>query len=168
MARRRSAALLLLGLLAACRSVDPGLGLTPGEPTPQAMAPVSTAPSAAEPIQFLPAVGIPADKAQLLSMSLGEAARTANVTILPAAEGIAPRRLKGYLSTVDGASGEVVVYVWDVVDPGGERISRIQGQVETGGSGTSWSGVGEATLREIASRTIAALGPSSASLATSD
>ncbi|GGE19153.1 hypothetical protein GCM10011390_42930 [Aureimonas endophytica] len=154
----RAAPLVLLAL-AACRSVDPGLGI--GTPEPAPAAPAAAAPSAAgaEPIQFLPVVGMPADKAALLSEALAKSAAAARIPILGSEAGPAAHRLKGYLSAVRDEQGTLVIYVWDVVDPAGERLNRIQGQVRaTGAAGADpWTAVDAVTLRDIADRTLAAL-----------
>jgi hypothetical protein len=61
--------------------------------------------------------------------------------------------LRGYLSEFGDASSTTVIYVWDVVDPAGTRLHRIQGTAKIKGSG-GWSAVSADTMEAIADRTI--------------
>lgn len=145
---------LLLLALAACRSADPGLGIAPDEPA----ATIAAIPATAGPIQFLPVVGVPADKAPLLSQALAKSAAASGLAISGADAATAPRRLKGYLSAIGEAEDTLVIYVWDVIGPAGDRISRIQGQVRVPGTGVDpWSSVGAPAFSDVADRTVAAL-----------
>ncbi|KQT66133.1 hypothetical protein ASG54_06035 [Aureimonas sp. Leaf460] len=162
----------LLVALSGCRSVDPTAGLSPaaeigagpstsstGEEVP---APITaTAPATSVgPVQFLPVVGAPVPVVETLSAALGAEAARAGVGIAPADAPPTPLRLKGYLSALGEGRETVVVFVWDVVDPAGNRISRIQGQERGAGQGTAadpWAGVSQATLSAIARRTIGEL-----------
>ncbi len=47
-----------------------------------------------------------------------------------------------------------VIYVWDVLDPGGNRLHRIQGQAKAKGRGEGWAAVPPAIMQAIADRTI--------------
>ncbi|RUZ73871.1 hypothetical protein EN914_37055 [Mesorhizobium sp. M7A.F.Ca.CA.001.08.2.1] len=69
--------------------------------------------------------------------------------------------LKGYFSTMSEGADTTVIYVWDVYDPAGNRLHRINGQqkapsVNSGGSagGDSWKGISPATMQAIADQTI--------------
>ena len=61
--------------------------------------------------------------------------------------------LKGYLSQVSDANSTTVIYVWDVVDPAGTRLHRIQGTAKVKGKG-GWAAVSAKTMQAIADRTI--------------
>lgn len=106
-------------------------------------------------VQFLPVVGAPPEKVAMLSEALSRSAAQKGVTILPSGSGTAPLRLKGYLSALGEGRETIVVYVWDVVDETGNRVSRIQGQERVSGNAADpWDSVGEAPLAAIAGRTI--------------
>ncbi|WP_156386758.1 hypothetical protein [Aureimonas sp. Leaf454] len=165
-------------LLAGCTSVDPTAGISPsadigggGRLAPMgggggsAAEPIVTASVASAsasnatigPIQFLPVVGAPASTVETLSAALAAEAQRANVAIAPSDGPATPVRLKGYLSAIGEGRDTLVIYVWDVVDLSGNRISRIQGQERAGGVGAAddpWSGVSAAALSAIARRTI--------------
>lgn len=107
------------------------------------------------PIQFLPVVGAPPEKVEILSEALVASAVRNGVAIMPSDGAAAPLRLKGYLSAMNEGSGTLVVYVWDVVDPAGNRVSRIQGQQTIADTaGDPWSVVGREAMAEIAEKTI--------------
>jgi hypothetical protein len=61
--------------------------------------------------------------------------------------------LRGYLSEFGDANSTTIIYVWDVVDPAGTRLHRIQGTARIKGSG-GWSAVSAGTMEAIADRTI--------------
>ena len=67
----------------------------------------------------------------------------------------ATHMLKGYFSAMTDGGSTTVIYVWDVLDPAGNRLHRIQGQAQgADGSGDGWSAVPPATMQAIADRTI--------------
>ena len=174
-ARHLTAAVTLLPLLVAgCSASDnPDFGLTPqasigGANPATALQPDELAqqndPRSLQqasngtvgPVQFLPLVGAPPEIAAALSQALGTSAAQNGVTILSSSGPIAPLRLKGYLSTMAEGSGTLVVYVWDIVDPQGKRISRIQGQEKIAATAADpWSIVGQEALARIAAATLA-------------
>jgi len=47
-----------------------------------------------------------------------------------------------------------VIYVWDVLDPAGNRLHRIQGQQGASGKGEGWAAVPPATMQAIADQTV--------------
>ena len=174
----RMAGLLPL-LLAGCTTGDPSMGITPpgaiaggssDSSSPPVVADLSPAPmqpgptgarppagaSQSGPIQFLPLVGAPAEKVAMLSRALAEASAANGVTLSPADGPVAPQRLKGYLSVLAEGRATVVIYVWDVVDPQGVRLNRLQGQqrIEAANAGDPWSVVDEAAMSAIAATTM--------------
>ncbi|TKD15799.1 MAG: hypothetical protein E5W98_33445, partial [Mesorhizobium sp.] len=64
--------------------------------------------------------------------------------------------LKGYFSTMSEGKDTTVIYVWDVYDPAGNRLHRINGQQKApsvnGGEG--WAAVAPETMQAIADQTI--------------
>ncbi|MCK5934437.1 MAG: hypothetical protein KAG89_19970 [Fulvimarina manganoxydans] len=135
---------------------DEGGGLA-GQPTLQEP-PTRTAalqPQGTSEVQFLPLVGAPDDKANILARSLSDAAASQRVVIRPAADGRAQVRLKGYFSTFEDGGESVLVYVWDVLDENDQRIHRIQGQerfATTGGD--PWAGVDKSIFDKVAATTL--------------
>lgn len=105
-------------------------------------------------IQFLPLVGTPQDKAELLARALSETAAAQGLRIRPASEAVANVRLKGYFSAFNDGSTTTLVYVWDVLDANDQRIKRIQGQ-ETipGKTDDPWAAVDLTTFEAVARRT---------------
>ena len=62
--------------------------------------------------------------------------------------------LKGYFSAMPEGGSTTVIYVWDVLDPSGNRLHRIQGQAKAEGKGEGWAAVPPAIMQAIADRTI--------------
>jgi hypothetical protein len=63
--------------------------------------------------------------------------------------------LKGYFSTLTEGGQTTVIYVWDVYDPAGNRLHRINGQQKApSGGGEGWAAVPSATMQAIADSTI--------------
>jgi len=106
-------------------------------------------------IQFLPLVGAPQDKAELLARALSDTAAAQGLRIRPASESVADVRLKGYFSAFNDGSTTTLVYVWDVLDANDQRIKRIQGQ-ETipGKTDDPWAAVDLTTFQTVARRTL--------------
>ena len=68
--------------------------------------------------------------------------------------------LKGYFSTITEGKETTVIYVWDVYDPSGNRLHRINGQQKApSNGGEGWSAVSPATMQTIADLTIDQLAP---------
>lgn len=155
-------AVLALLVSGGCTSTDASLGVGPAV-VPDAGAAMPSGDPASPPsrallgpVQFLPVVGAPPNTVASLSKALSDSAAANGIAIAPSEGPAAPLRLKGYLSALDEGSRTVVVYVWDVVDPAGNRVSRIQGQERIAGTAADpWSNVGDAALQAIASRTMA-------------
>ncbi|MEH6718233.1 MAG: hypothetical protein V7704_05050 [Aurantimonas endophytica] len=130
----------------------------PAQPVQVAAVPPAPPPAnamASREIQFLPLTGAPEDKAVTLARSLSDSAATAGVEIRPAGGPATPVRLKGYFSAFNDGSSTTLVYVWDVLDPGDQRIHRIQGQESVPGTSSDpWADIGQAQLDAVAARTL--------------
>lgn len=106
-------------------------------------------------IAIAPTIGAPAEEIPALTQSL--TARASQLGIKVAATGTknVAHVLKGYFSAIADGSRTTVIYVWDVLDPSGTRLHRIQGQESVaGGSGDGWSSVPAATMQAIGTATI--------------
>ncbi|AZO44833.1 hypothetical protein EJ076_28895 [Mesorhizobium sp. M7D.F.Ca.US.005.01.1.1] len=139
-------------------------GTTAGAPA-TATTPVTSAQSAAilskTRLQIAPIVGASVEAATPLTAELQTRARQRGITLAGSADQTATHVLKGYFSTMSEGTDTTVIYVWDVYDPAGNRLHRINGQqkapsVKSGdsGGGDSWKGVSPATMQSIADQTI--------------
>jgi hypothetical protein len=137
---------------------------TAGAPATTA-APVTSAQSAAilskTRLQIAPIVGASVEAATPLTAELQTRARQRGITLAGSADQTVTHVLKGYFSTMSEGADTTVIYVWDVYDPAGNRLHRINGQqkapsVKSGASagGDSWKGVSPATMQAIADQTI--------------
>ncbi|RWN49349.1 MAG: hypothetical protein EOS03_02480 [Mesorhizobium sp.] len=137
---------------------------TAGAPASTA-APVTSAQSAAilskTRLQIAPIVGASVEAATPLTAELQTRARQRGITLAGSADQTVTHVLKGYFSTMSEGADTTVIYVWDVYDPAGNRLHRINGQqkapsVNSGASagGDSWKGVSPATMQTIADQTI--------------
>ena len=108
-----------------------------------------------ETIRFLPIIGAPVEAVTPLSRRLGAEARSGGLTIRSASDNSTRYILKGYFSAMNDSGNTTVVYVWDVLDGGGARLHRIQGQESVPGTAADpWSVVPAGTMEAIARKTI--------------
>lgn len=110
--------------------------------------------SAPSRIQFAPIVGSTVEAATPLTQELAKRARERGIGIAGSGGTGATHILKGYFSAMSEGGSTTVIYVWDVLDPAGNRLHRIQGQAKADGKGDGWSAVPAATMQAIADRTI--------------
>ncbi|WEX07891.1 hypothetical protein [Chelativorans sp. AA-79] len=104
-------------------------------------------------IEFAPVIGAAPETVSPLSSRLSSRAGQRGLTITPEAQG-ATLVVKGYFSTISDEKGTSVIFVWDVLDPAGNRLHRIQGQEKATGTGEGWTAVTGANMEAIADRTI--------------
>ncbi|MBV6651259.1 MAG: hypothetical protein KI789_16160 [Hoeflea sp.] len=106
-------------------------------------------------IRFMPVIGAPVNAVTPLSRQLAVEARNRGLAILSASDPGGEHVLKGYFSA-DSFDGQTTVYyVWDILDPSGTRLTRIQGQESfPGGSGDPWASVPASVMEQIATRTL--------------
>lgn len=106
-------------------------------------------------IRFLPIIGAPVQAVTPLSRQLGTQARAAGLVIRASGDVTADHILKGYFSAFDNGSSVTVVYVWDILDNGGNRMHRLQGQVQVSATAKDpWAAVPPSTMENVATRTI--------------
>ncbi|WP_299860374.1 hypothetical protein [uncultured Hoeflea sp.] len=129
---------------------------TPGSAAPASATPASLpAGQVRGRIRFTPVIGAPVNAVTPLSRQLAVQARNRGLAILSAADTGGDHVLKGYFSaeTFDGQT--TVFYVWDILDPAGARMHRIQGQESvTARSGDPWAAVPADVMERIATRSI--------------
>lgn len=102
-------------------------------------------------VRFVPVIGATDDAVAPLSRRLAARAVERGVPLVTA--GGATLVVRGYFSAVVDNGETAIVFVWDVVDPAGTRVHRIQGQHKEPGTG-GWTTVGQQTMEAIADRTI--------------
>lgn len=103
-------------------------------------------------IQFAPITGATSEAAAPLSERLAARARERGIGL--AGNGAPPTYiLKGYFSEISEGGSTTVIYVWDVMDPGGNRLHRIQGQTKVDRAG-GWAAVPASAMKAIADHTI--------------
>lgn len=124
----------------------------PAQPNVAALAPAG----AAGTIRFLPIIGAPVQSITPLSRQLGAEARGKGLTIKSASDPASEHILKGYFSAFGDGGTVTVVYVWDVLDSGGNRLHRIQGEEKVPSAATDpWAGVPASLMQQIGTKTIA-------------
>ena len=132
--------------------------------TPAPSSPATAAPTPAQSaailsktrLQVAPIVGASVEAATPLTAELQTRAKQRGITLAGSADQTATHVLKGYFSTMTEGTDTTVIYVWDVYDPAGNRLHRINGQQKapsvSGGEG--WAAVAPATMQAIADQTI--------------
>ncbi|HVW56803.1 MAG TPA: hypothetical protein VHC00_14070 [Rhizobiaceae bacterium] len=134
-------------------SATPANGTTAAAAAPSAAQLAAIAPKTH--IQFAPIIGATTEAVGPLSQRLAADAKTDGISIVPANTKGATHILKGYFSAFTEGPKTTVVYVWDVLDPSGNRLHRIEGQeVTTGGKGAGWASVSPALMEKIADDTM--------------
>jgi hypothetical protein len=105
-------------------------------------------------LRFDPIVGATVDVATPLTERLAQRARARGITLAGNADPSTTHVLKGYFSTLTEGGQTTVIYVWDVYDPSGNRLHRINGQQKASGNGEGWAAVPPATMQAIADSTV--------------
>ncbi len=108
-------------------------------------------------VQFAPLVGTPVEAATPLTERLGAKARARGIKLAGSTDTTPPGIImRGYFSAMTEGKDTTVVYVWDVYDPAGTRLHRINGQqsAASAGSGEGWPAVVPSTMQAIADQTI--------------
>ena len=131
----------------------------PSSPAPVVSAPATPAQRAVlskTRLQVAPIVGASVEAATPLTTELQTRARQRGITLAGSADQTATHVLKGYFSTMSEGKDTTVIYVWDVYDPAGNRLHRINGQQKASSAkgGEGWASVSPATMQAIADQTI--------------
>jgi len=108
-------------------------------------------------LHFDPIVGATVDVATPLTERLAARARARGITLTGSADSSTTHVMKGYFSTISEGQQTTVLYVWDVYDPSGSRLHRINGKQEAGGKGEGWNAVSASAMQAIADDTISQL-----------
>ncbi len=106
-------------------------------------------------VRFLPIIGAPVAAVTSLSKQLGADARAKGLTIKSSSDNTSRHILKGYFSALKDGNKTTIVYIWDVLDGGGNRLHRIQGQDTIDATAADpWAVVPPEAMQAIASRSI--------------
>lgn len=106
-------------------------------------------------LRFAPIVGAPIAAATPLSQRLSALAKEKGINLGTAADTDNTHIMKGYFSALPDGNQTTIIYVWDVLDPAGTRLHRIQGQEKVPGGGTDpWSTVPPKAMEGIADKAI--------------
>lgn len=105
-------------------------------------------------VHFAPVIGAPDQAAASLGARLAARASERGINLTAAGDGATTHVMRGYFSTIADNGETTVIYVWDVVDPAGTRIHRIQGQARSGAGAQGWSSVSAPTMEAIADQTV--------------
>jgi hypothetical protein len=107
-------------------------------------------------LQVAPIVGASVEAATPLTAQLQTRAKQRGITLAGSAGQTPTHVLKGYFSTMSEGKDTTVIYVWDVYDPAGNRLHRINGQQKapSANGGEGWAAVAPETMQAIADQTI--------------
>jgi hypothetical protein len=106
-------------------------------------------------LRFAPIVGAPIAAATPLSQRLSALAKEKGITLGTSGDTDNTHIMKGYFSALPDGNQTTIIYVWDVLDPAGTRLHRIQGQEKVPGGGTDpWSTVPPKVMEGIADKAI--------------
>lgn len=128
---------------------------TPTTATPSTTAPATPAVKGQKKLLFAPIVGAPVTAATPLSRRLSAQAKSQNIALNTSADTDTTHVMKGYFSALSEGNQTTVIYVWDVLDPAGNRLHRIQGQQKVAGSASDpWTIVPATVMEAIADATM--------------
>jgi hypothetical protein len=164
---------LLASALAACNSTEATLDVA-SDGTPASTAPatatqlpatapaVTTTPQQAVAtssvrMRFAPIIGAPVDKVTPLSRRISARAKEKSIAIVASTDQTATHVFKGYFSVLSEGSSSTVIYVFDILDPSGNRMHRIQGQESVAGNNATdaWAAVPGTVMETIADKAMA-------------
>ncbi|PSH64472.1 MULTISPECIES: hypothetical protein [Phyllobacterium] len=133
----------------------PASGTVTASGTTQAATPTAPGTLRTAKLRFAPIVGAPIAAATPLSQRLSALAKEKGITLGTAADTDNTHIMKGYFSALPDGNQTTIIYVWDVLDPAGTRLHRIQGQEKVPGGGADpWSSVPPKTMEGIADKAI--------------
>jgi hypothetical protein len=101
-----------------------------------------------------PIVGASVAAATPLTERLAARARSRRIAVAGNADPNTTHVLKGYFSAISEGRDTTIIYVWDIYDPAGNRLHRIDGRQEAAGGAGDWSAASPATMQAIADDTI--------------
>lgn len=156
--------LLLSSCLSACTSTQSALTIK-NEPVAVAtgtsaavtttMPPTRASAISAQNLYIASIIGAPLNIADPLTKRLNQTAQAHGLTVTGTENSPSTHILKGYFSALADAGQTTILYVWDVLDPAGNRLHRIQGEQKVQGTtADSWGAVTPNAIAAIANQTI--------------
>lgn len=106
-------------------------------------------------VQLAPIVGSTVEAVTPLTRRLSQRAAQRGIALVSSGAAYTTHLMKGYFSAITDGGETTVIYVWDVLDPAGNRLHRIQGQEKTEKvTADGWPGVPGPTMEVIGDNTI--------------
>ena len=105
-------------------------------------------------LHFDPIVGASVQAATPLTERLAARARSRRIAVAGSGDPNTTHVLKGYFSAIAEGKNTTIIYVWDIYDPSGNRLHRINGRQKAAGGGGDWSAATPFTMQAIADDTI--------------
>jgi hypothetical protein len=106
-------------------------------------------------VKLAPIVGATVEAATPLTERIAIKARERGIQLAGNADTSSTHVLKGYFSAITEGNKTTVIYVWDVLDSAGNRLHRIQGQMQSpAGRREGWASVSSKTMQGIADQTV--------------
>lgn len=143
--------------LSACTStqevLEPSALVDAGGSNAASQGPVAAIPGQVR-VHFAPVIGAPEQVSAPLNARLAARASERGINLATTGDGAATHIVRGYFSTISESNETTVIYVWDVTDPAGARVHRIQGQVRSAAGGGGWTSVDAPTMETIADQTV--------------
>jgi hypothetical protein len=155
----RAALIVSLALMVTACSGPIGVPMGPGPPgiRPSTVGTLGKAPvtGVAASFAFAAVTGMPAELRFAMQDALKIQGATRNLKLLPEGDPSATYIVRGYLSAIGDENGILLVYTWDVLDRGGNRLHRVSGQESGNGSlGDPWASVTREMVLLVALQTI--------------
>ncbi|MFK4823628.1 hypothetical protein ACI0FM_02340 [Paenochrobactrum sp. BZR 588] len=130
-------------------------GGMPTATTPTSTVTAARPVAAAQSLYIAPIIGAPLNVVTPLTQRLNQTAQARGLTLTGNENNPSAHVLKGYFSALADAGQTTVLYVWDVLDPAGNRLHRIQGEQKVQGTtADSWGAVTPNAMEAIADQTI--------------
>lgn len=109
----------------------------------------------AQSLYIAPIIGAPLNVVTPLTQRLNQTAQARGITLTGNENSPSSHVMKGYFSALADNGQTTVLYVWDVLDPAGNRLHRIQGEQKVQGTtADSWGAVTPNAMEAIADQTI--------------
>lgn len=109
----------------------------------------------AQSLYIAPIIGAPLNVVTPMTQRLTQTAQARGITLTGNENSPSSHVMKGYFSALADNGQTTVLYVWDVLDPAGNRLHRIQGEQKVQGTTTdSWGAVTPNAMEAIADQTI--------------
>lgn len=113
-----------------------------------------------------PVVGAPENVGKGLAAQMSAALEKQNIGVTKSPAEKSDYSLRGYMVAAKERSGTKLSYIWDLTDPAGKRVNRLQGEeVMAGGNGSDpWAAVTPQLIQKITDKTATELAAKIATL----